>query len=74
MLVRIGSTMRHRSQLTVGVMMLWIACCAVGCWNLKILAVDLREDVVHIWKDWTGTHRIAPTQLRWSNDPAPPLR
>lgn len=52
--------------------MLWIAVVAALLVNLRIVAITHREDVIHIWRDWTGTHRIAPTPLRWSDTPGPP--
>lgn len=44
---------KGKTRLTLGVMMLWVAVCAVLCWNLKIVAVDQRENVEIIWREWT---------------------
>lgn len=43
---------KKRTQITLGVLMLFVACCAACCWNLKIVAVDQRENVELIWKEW----------------------
>lgn len=40
-----------RKQITLGVMMLWVLVCATYCWNLKIVAVDQRDNVKLIWED-----------------------
>lgn len=38
-------------QLTLIHMVLWVAVCSVLCLNLKIVAIDQRENVVIIWKE-----------------------
>jgi cytochrome c-type biogenesis protein CcmH/NrfF len=58
-----------RPSLTMGTMMLWVAVVAVLLVNLRVVAITHREDVIHIWKDWTGTHTLTPTPLRWSDTP-----
>jgi hypothetical protein len=60
--------MKHRrSQINLGTMLLFVACCAVLMVNLKILA-DHQADLRHIWGNLTGWHATAhaPTPLRWS--------
>lgn len=31
--------------------MLWVLVCAVYCYNLKLVAVDHRDDVIRIWEN-----------------------
>lgn len=63
--------MPARRPISLGTMMLFVAVCAALLLNLKIIAVDHREAVVHIWRDLTGTCRYT-TPLRWSGSPGPP--
>lgn len=63
---------RPHAPISLSTMFLWVAVCAVLLANLRIVAVTYREDVIHIWRDLTGTHRIGPTPLRWSDTPGPP--
>lgn len=44
---------KKRTQITLSVLMLWVLVASVYCWNLRIVAVDQRENVELIWKEWT---------------------
>lgn len=43
-----------RFQMSLGVLMLGIAVASAYCWNLKIVAVDCRDDVIGLWNQITG--------------------
>lgn len=45
-------TRERPRQLTLFAMTLWIAVCAIYCLNLKIVAIDQRENIVILWKEF----------------------
>lgn len=54
----------HPNQLSLGVLVLWVAVCAVYCLNLKIL-VDHRDSIALIWEQFLRCEPAAPS--RWSS-------